>query len=175
NNVLLWNLDPKATQRLKANLIGHRGLVFDVAFSPDGKQLVSGGADGLVKVWDIETGSLVWNLYGNTDRVHSVVFSRDGKHIISGSTDQTVRAFTLDSGELINLAQERVKQRPLTNAECKYFFNLPDSKTPCDDFKQSDWLRPFSDFVADPSSAIPDFLKNLFGPKQPVSAIASIM
>jgi WD40 repeat protein len=36
---------------LKRPLKGHEGLVHSIAFSPDGKTLASGGADGMVKLW----------------------------------------------------------------------------------------------------------------------------
>ena len=40
-------------------LTGHENGVMSVSFSPDGKQVVSASADGLVKIWDTETGAVV--------------------------------------------------------------------------------------------------------------------
>ncbi len=38
------------------NLVGHMGEVTSVAFSPDGKRIVTGSADQTARVWDVETG-----------------------------------------------------------------------------------------------------------------------
>jgi len=40
-------------------LVGHSGTVQSVAFSPNGKRVVSGSSDNLVKIWNIETGAEV--------------------------------------------------------------------------------------------------------------------
>ena len=40
-------------------LTGHTGHVWSIAFSRDGKFIVSGSADKLVKIWDTETGDEV--------------------------------------------------------------------------------------------------------------------
>ena len=50
---LVWNSE--------CPVAGHSAAVFSVAFCPDGKQFVSGSGsdDGLVKIWDTETGSQV--------------------------------------------------------------------------------------------------------------------
>ena len=40
-------------------LTGHTGMVMYVTFSPDGKRIVSGSADNLVKIWDTATGAEV--------------------------------------------------------------------------------------------------------------------
>jgi WD40 repeat protein len=65
---------------------GHTDNIKSVAFSPDGKYVVSGSFDMTISVWDAEQGNIVSGPFeGHTDRVNSVAFSHDGKHIISGS------------------------------------------------------------------------------------------
>jgi WD40 repeat protein len=49
-------LPPGARARLGSGRLVHSSQVFSLAFSPDGKQLVSTGADGQVRFWDVETG-----------------------------------------------------------------------------------------------------------------------
>ena len=39
--------------------MGHFGAVYSAAFSPDGKLIVSGSFDKLVKIWDTKTGAVV--------------------------------------------------------------------------------------------------------------------
>ena len=56
-----------------------------MAFSPDGKRIVTGSGDQTVKVWDADTGQEVLTLKGHTAQVTSVAFSPDGKRIVSGS------------------------------------------------------------------------------------------
>ena len=68
---------------------GHNGPVNSVAFSQDGKQIVSGSHDQTICVWDSETGNVVLGpLKGHTGWVHSVVFSQDSKRIASSSSDR---------------------------------------------------------------------------------------
>ena len=55
-----------------------------VAFSPDGKRIVTGSWDKTVKVWDAATGQEVLTLKGHTTGVRSVAFSPDGKRIVTG-------------------------------------------------------------------------------------------
>src|SRR5437764_452934 len=66
-------------------LKGHTDAVWSVAFSADGKRIVSGGRDQTVRVWDAQTGVEPRSLKGHTDWVNSVAFSPDGKRIASGS------------------------------------------------------------------------------------------
>ena len=56
-----------------------------VAFSADGKRIVSGSWDQTAKVWDVDKGQEVRTLKGHTQEVSSVAFSVDGKRIVSGS------------------------------------------------------------------------------------------
>src|SRR5262249_45835640 len=70
-----------------------------VAFSPDGKTVVSGSIDRTVRLWDVATGQSLRTLQGHTDAVESVAFSPDGKTVVSGSRDGTLRLWAVLSGQ----------------------------------------------------------------------------
>ena len=79
--------------------IGHTGRVTSVAFSPDGKRIVSGSRDHTVKVWDVQTGKELLTLKGHNWDVFSVAFSPDGKRIAEGSLDHTVKVWDAHTGQ----------------------------------------------------------------------------
>jgi WD40 repeat protein len=59
---------------------GHKGDVWSVTYSPDGKQIASGSIDGTVRVWDVSTGERR-TFKENFGWTRSVAFSPDGTQI----------------------------------------------------------------------------------------------
>ena len=70
-----------------------------MAFSPDGRRIVSASSDGTGEVWDATTGQETLTLKGHTGRVHSVAFSPDGRRIVSCSHDKTVKIWDATTGQ----------------------------------------------------------------------------
>jgi WD40 repeat protein len=88
----LWDA---VTGARRATLKGPRGAVLAVAFSPDGKSLVSGGGQwkeyGDVALWDVASGQERLALHGNAEWVECVAFSPDGRTLVSGGGDPDSR------------------------------------------------------------------------------------
>ncbi len=79
-------------------LAGHEGAVHTVAWSPDGTRLVSGGADGSIRIWDATTGAQLLVMRGHERDVWTVDWSPDGLYIASGGEDGTVRMWDATTG-----------------------------------------------------------------------------
>jgi len=79
--------------------IGHTDRVTSVAFSPDGKQALTGSRDGTAKLWDL-SGKELRAFAGHAEGVSSVAFSPDGKQALTGSEDGTAKLWDLSGREL---------------------------------------------------------------------------
>jgi WD40 repeat protein len=75
--VQLYDVDDGSVVVLR----GHRGFVDDAAFSPSGEEVVSGGADGTVRVWELGEGAKSVALPGRVGTVTGVRFAANGTRI----------------------------------------------------------------------------------------------
>ncbi len=72
-----------------------------VAFSPDGTKIVSGDRDGIIKLWDVETGKLIKTFTGHYSNVESISISSDGKKIASGDIHSVLKLWDVETGKEI--------------------------------------------------------------------------
>jgi WD40 repeat protein/transcriptional regulator with XRE-family HTH domain len=79
-------------------LHGHTDFVWDIAFSPDGRLLVSGGRDGTLRLWNVQDGQSIHVLEGHKHDVYGLAISADSQLLVSAGKDQTVRLWHLQSG-----------------------------------------------------------------------------
>jgi WD40 repeat protein len=80
-----------------ATLPDHGDVVYDAAFSPDGKWLATASFDKTVKVWTTADGKPVETLRGHSDFVYSVAFTPDGKRLLSSSKDRSIKVFSTEN------------------------------------------------------------------------------
>ncbi|HEY6968564.1 MAG TPA: MFS transporter [Candidatus Angelobacter sp.] len=87
-------------------LTGHSTDVKSVAYSPDGKYLVSGSLDSTVKLWEVATGvnRMTWNSPGNL--VESVAFSPDGKYVAAAGGGPTIKLWEVASGQEVRTLED---------------------------------------------------------------------
>lgn len=98
HEIRLWDTH---TREIKTTFEGHRKRVTSVAFSPDGKMLASGDFDGVIWVWDIDTGE--HRQIRTPDKiVDGVMFSPDGRTLVSSRREnrrEDVRLWDVATGE----------------------------------------------------------------------------
>ncbi len=87
--VRVWDVD---TGKQRGTLEGHKGTVWSLAVSPDGKVLATGDV-GTVRLWDVETLKGFAVLEGHTGQVRGLAFSGDGRTLASGGSDRTVKVW----------------------------------------------------------------------------------
>jgi WD40 repeat protein/serine/threonine protein kinase len=91
----LW--DPVTGNHVRS--LRHPGWVTGLAFSPDGKRLLTGCTDNpYARLWDVVSGQLLRS-FPHHATVTSVAFSPGGRQALTGSADGTAQLWDVDSGQ----------------------------------------------------------------------------
>lgn len=87
------------------------GIIFSVAFSPDGMLLATGDAEGGLRLWDVVSGTLLLNCSGHVGWIWAIcfansegnAFSPDGQTLASCSSDKTIRLWDIHTGRCLKV------------------------------------------------------------------------
>jgi WD40 repeat protein len=93
----LWHV-PEAKRATK--LVGHRGVVTALAFSPARPQLVSTSRDSTVRLWDLTTSTFITTQHQAA--VSRAMFLDDGRVLASGGSDSQVQFWDTATGSLLH-------------------------------------------------------------------------
>ena len=100
----LWSLE---TGGLRRTFSAHSGGVNALTMSQNRNILVTGGEDGIVKLWNFAAGlnsgefPLLHTLKGHDNAVLSVAITPDSQKVASGSWDSTIKIWDVNTGELL--------------------------------------------------------------------------
>jgi WD40 repeat protein len=79
--------------------LGHDAAVYAVAFSPDGRSLLTASDDGLVRVWDTQTRKEKRRFKAHEGGALALSLSSGGRTLATGGRDKTVRVWDLKTGK----------------------------------------------------------------------------
>jgi WD40 repeat protein len=104
----IWNAK---TYQLHCTLEGHSGIVGLAEFSADNSLLITANGDIYpeegesvdtnAKVWNVDTGELVFTLTDHTEAISCAKFSPDGTTIATGSLDGSVKIWSSQTGNCL--------------------------------------------------------------------------
>jgi len=97
----VWDI---TTKKSVAILQGHqRAQINSIAYSRDGSRIVSTSFDNTARIWDAESGKLLFSL-PHGDAAMTADFSPDGLVVVTASNDKNVRFWDAKTGKLLGAA-----------------------------------------------------------------------
>jgi WD40 repeat protein len=80
-------------------LEGHTEAVIAIAFSPDGRQALSGTFGSELLLWDVQQGQVQRRLEGHNGGINAIAFSPDGRLAVTGSHDESLIVWDVATGQ----------------------------------------------------------------------------
>jgi WD40 repeat protein/uncharacterized caspase-like protein len=100
----VWKRDGTPLDIAQSSPLQEIGKTNCLAFSPDGKSMLTGYSDNIIRRWSLEGHKLLQVYNGHSGAILELKYAPDGRHFISGSDDNTARIWDAETGkELISL------------------------------------------------------------------------
>eukprot|EP01055_Gregarina_sp_Pseudo9_P000101 Gregarina_sp_Pseudo_9__100@NODE_1066_length_1909_cov_9_963636_g998_i0_p1_GENE_NODE_1066_length_1909_cov_9_963636_g998_i0NODE_1066_length_1909_cov_9_963636_g998_i0_p1_ORF_typecomplete_len534_score140_99WD40/PF00400_32/1_2e11WD40/PF00400_32/2_1e07WD40/PF00400_32/7_7e10WD40/PF00400_32/1_9e08WD40/PF00400_32/0_11WD40/PF00400_32/3_8WD40/PF00400_32/0_0015ANAPC4_WD40/PF12894_7/3_5e06ANAPC4_WD40/PF12894_7/2e05ANAPC4_WD40/PF12894_7/2_3e13ANAPC4_WD40/PF12894_7/1_4e12ANAPC4_WD40/PF12894_7/0_12ANAPC4_WD40/PF len=87
--------------KLKTVLSGHTGWVRCLAVDPSNAWFASAGADRLIKIWDLASGTLKLSLTGHVHIIRAIAISERHPYLFSCGEDNTVKCWDLEANKVV--------------------------------------------------------------------------
>lgn len=76
-----------------------KGLINDIAWSPDGQMIAIATSNNTVQVCDVANGKVIWTLRQPSSKISSITWSPDGTMLASGCGDTTIWLWNIKTGK----------------------------------------------------------------------------
>ncbi|OWK37818.1 protein kinase domain-containing protein [Fimbriiglobus ruber] len=90
-----WKLRDRESGAVAHTFLGHKGWIVQARFSPDGRYVATGSADGTAILWDVSAKTAKHKFGKHRATVHDVAFSKDGTQLATAGTDGNVYLWDL--------------------------------------------------------------------------------
>ena len=89
NTAILWKFDPVArtVKQVRPLTGGHTAGITAIAFSPDGRRILTASRDNTTQLWETATGREIMGLSQHRQSVNAVAFSPDGLQVLTAADD----------------------------------------------------------------------------------------
>jgi len=109
---ILWDL--RSGERLR-EFSGHRDVLYDAEFSPDGSHIATAGYDRKIRIWEAKSGAEIHTIEIHNGAIFDLAFSPDGQVLASASADETVKLWQVETGKRLDtLNQPEAEQYSVT-------------------------------------------------------------
>lgn len=124
----LYTFDMRNLQKAVMIHKDHVSAVMDVAFSPTGREFVSGSYDRTIRIFDVNGGRSKEVYHTKRmQRVFSVNFTADAKFVLSGSDDTNIRIWKADASKALGVRSGRVdRKEQFNNTIKKRYAHMPE-------------------------------------------------